>query len=244
MDINIGIPKYITVRDHLRQRLGGMEAGEQLPTESELCTQYNVSRITIRRAVEDLIRDGSLIRKQGSGTFKTKDDPSTGEVLSEHIRGFFRQQSDLGREVYTKVLRNGIINDSRIAAKLDITEDADIIELERLRYVNGVLQQHVVTYLPAQRFSSVLQHDFSRGSLYEFIEKSYAIELSRNEVIVRVEKADDDVARYFDVSVGTSLLAMDSTVFDTFGSTIAFGIALHPPEHSEVRFIITNRTDI
>jgi GntR family transcriptional regulator len=242
METNIGIPKYITVRDHLRLRLKAMQTGEQLPTESELCTQYNVSRITVRRAVEDLIRDGALVRKQGSGTFKTKDDPSTGEVLSEHIRGFFRQQSDLGREVYTKVLHNRIITDPHIAAKLDIAEDAEIIELERLRYVNGALQQHVFTYLPAQRFAAVLEHDFSRGSLYEFIEKSYAIELSRNEVVVRVEKAGADVARHFDIDEGTALLAMDSTVFDTFGSTIAFGIALHPPEHSEVRFIITNRT--
>ncbi|MFT8357446.1 GntR family transcriptional regulator [Bifidobacterium aquikefiri] len=242
MDSNIGIPKYITVRDHLRQRLTSMQAGEQLPTEAELCTQYNVSRITIRRAVDDLIRDGALVRKQGSGTFKTRDDPSTGEVLSEHIRGFFRQQSDLGRKVYTKVLQNHLINDALIAAKLDLHDDADIIELERLRYVNDELQQHVATYLPAQRFSAVLEHDFSHGSLYEFIEQSYAIELSRNEVVVRIEKADPAVASFFGIPSESSVLAMDSTVFDTFGSTIAFGTALHPPEHSEVRFIITNRS--
>ena len=85
-----GVPKYIAVRDNLRQRAQAMYSGEQLPPEPELCDQYGVSRITLRHAVDDLIQDGLLVREQGRGTFRTaKQGESQHEVISDHIRGFF-----------------------------------------------------------------------------------------------------------------------------------------------------------
>lgn len=62
---------YATVRQRLLDDIaqGVYQAGQQIPTENELCTQYNVSRITIRKAISDLVADGVLIRWQGKGTF-------------------------------------------------------------------------------------------------------------------------------------------------------------------------------
>ena len=68
-----GVPKYIAVRDNLRNRIDGMEANEQLPPEIELCKQYNVSRITLRHAVDTLIAEGLLVREQGRGTFRASE---------------------------------------------------------------------------------------------------------------------------------------------------------------------------
>ncbi len=61
---------YATVRQRLLDDIaqGVYQAGQQIPTENELCTQYNVSRITIRKAISDLVADGVLIRWQGKGT--------------------------------------------------------------------------------------------------------------------------------------------------------------------------------
>ncbi|MGC6745684.1 GntR family transcriptional regulator [Escherichia coli] len=58
---------YATVRQRLLDDIaqGFYRAGQQIPTENELCTQYNVSRITIRKAISDLVADGVLIRWQG-----------------------------------------------------------------------------------------------------------------------------------------------------------------------------------
>ena len=109
-----GVPKYIEVRDNLRQRAQAMYSGEQLPPEPELCDQYGVSRITLRHAVDDLIQDGLLVREQGRGTFRTaKQGESQHEVISDHIRGFFRQQADLGNTVDTKVLDNAVVRNTQ-----------------------------------------------------------------------------------------------------------------------------------
>ena len=112
-----------------------MYSGEQLPPEPELCDQYGVSRITLRHAVDDLIQDGLLVREQGRGTFRTaKQGESQHEVISDHIRGFFRQQADLGNTVDTKVLDNAWCV-RKGAQRLGLPDDADLVRLERLRYV-------------------------------------------------------------------------------------------------------------
>ena len=238
-----GIPKYVSVRDHLRGSIKRMKDGAQLPTESELCTRYNVSRITVRHAIEDLIREGLIVRSQGKGTFKLKSPSSSREVINGHIRGFWRQQRDLGKTVKTRVLGNRIVKNADFASKLGIDADADLIELERLRYVDGNLHQYVCTYLSAVQFPEILEHDFSDGSLYSFIEEQYDVRLARNEVVVRIENVDSRIAGYFHVDRGRPVLAMDSTVFDGFGSVVAFGIALQPPAYSEIEFVINSMPD-
>ncbi|BDR55314.1 GntR family transcriptional regulator [Bombiscardovia apis] len=237
-----GIPKYVTVGNRLRSRLRGMAVGEQLPSEAELCEEYKVSRITLRRAIDDIIREGQVVRSQGKGTFKAENTAAAREVINSQIKGFYRQQVDQGRQVRTRVVASEVVHDPLIARMLGIDPSFGIVRLERLRYVNEHLQQHVVTFLSLERFPEVLQQDFSDGSLYEFLQKEYGVRLERDEVVVRVETVEGKVSRYFEVEAGTPVLAMDSTVYDSDNRVICYGEALHPPNHSEIKFVINNPT--
>ena len=71
LDTNNAVPLYEQLRVALRERLdsGVLDPGERLPSETELCQKYGVSRITVRRAVDELVEEGILERRQGKGTF-------------------------------------------------------------------------------------------------------------------------------------------------------------------------------
>lgn len=237
-----GIPKYVTVENRLRSRLRGMTVGEQLPSEAELCEEYEVSRITIRRAIDDIIRDGQVVRSQGKGTFKAETTVGAQEVINSQIKGFYRQQVDQGHQVRTRVLTSEVIHDPGITHMLGIDPNFGIIRLERLRYVDEHLQQHVETFVSLERFPEVLQQDFSNGSLYEFLQQQYSVVLERDEVVVRVEPLEGRVSRYFGVEAGSPVLAMDSTVYGPDNRVICYGEALHPPNYSEIKFVINNPT--
>ncbi|WP_445343464.1 GntR family transcriptional regulator [Bifidobacterium sp. ESL0819] len=161
-----------------------------MPTESGLCTRCNVSRIRVRHAREYLIRGGLIVRSQGKGTFRLKSSSSSREVINGHIEGFWRQQRDLGRTVKARVLGNRIVENADFASRLGIDAQADLIELERLRRVGGNLHNYICAYPSVARFPEILEHDFSDGSRYSFIEEQYDVRLARNEAVVRIENTD------------------------------------------------------
>lgn len=237
MDANTGTSKYRAVRAKLLERLNAMAVGERLPSEAELCTEFGVSRITLRHAVDGLVQDGRLAREHGRGTFVT--EPQAGVHYPEHftdiVTGFHRQQTSMGRTVATRVLRQELVPATAdVAAQLGLDEGAGVIELIRLRFVNGQLHQHVVTYLPYDRFADVYTADLSSGSLFEYLREHYGVVLTRNDLTVRVEEASPEVALNLAVDPGLRLLTIDSTVADADDVPIAFGTARHAPENSEI----------
>ncbi|MFT3942551.1 MAG: GntR family transcriptional regulator [Ancrocorticia sp.] len=229
-------PKYVVVRDALVRRVRGASPGDQLPTEPELCAEFGISRITLRRAVEELIDEGLLVREQGRGTFVT--DPKRAGVFTEsfanRVIGFYRQQLEAGRTVTSRVLANRVTVNPEAADILGKRESTELVELTRIRYVNGILQQCSTTWLPRKRFPGVLKHDFSEGSLYEFIEQHYGVDLIRNDLVVQLARADQDVSLALGIPEREPIMAMTSTVFETGDVPIAHGITSFTPRNSQI----------
>ncbi|KRA24055.1 hypothetical protein ASD65_06170 [Microbacterium sp. Root61] len=237
MEITSGTSKYVAVRSSLLERISAMEIGEQLPSEPVLCDEFGVSRITLRHAVDGLVQDGLLAREHGRGTFVT--EPPAGarypERFADVVTGFHRQQTSAGHTVTTRVLRQALVPaDGEIATLLDLPVGEGVVELIRLRYVNGQLHQYVVTYLPYERFPDTLTADFAHGSLYDFLHERYDVTLTRNDLVVRIDEATPEIALNLAVPSGLRLLTMASTVYDSADSPVAYGIARHTPENSEI----------
>jgi GntR family transcriptional regulator len=237
MQTSIGTTKYRAVRDELLARVSRMPVGERLPSEAELCDEYAVSRITLRKAVDGLVQAGWLAREHGRGTFVT--EPRTAqrypEQFADVVTGFHTQQTRAGNTVTTRVLRQELQPaDARLAGLLQIDQGARVVELVRLRFVNGQLHQHVKTWLPHERYPDVYDGDFSDQSLYAFLQSRYGVALVRNDLVVRVADASPEVALNLGVETGMRLLTIDSLVYDTGGAPVAFGTARHTPENSEI----------
>jgi Transcriptional regulators len=232
--------KYAIVREHLRKRIASMTPGDQIPSETTLCDEYDVSRITIRRSVEDLLREGLLTKEQGRGTFVTvpRFVQEARESFSEDVTGFYRQQQALGRVVSTTVLGNRRTRNGVAAKMLGLLPTDELIFLERLRYVGHSLHQHVTTYLSAEAFPDVLTTDFSQGSLFDHLEKQYDVKLSRNELVIRIERVKGQLAADLGVEPNDAVMALDSTVYDQHDRAVAFGVAHLTPDHSEVAFSV------
>lgn len=233
-----GVPKYIAVRDNLRARIEVMETNEQLPPEIELCRQYNVSRITLRHAVDNLITEGLLIREQGRGTFRasTLIRSNHQELISDRAQGFYEQSYSNDAQIRVKVLENDVVQDEDAAKHLGLEPDDELICLKRLRYVDGVLSRYSVLYLSASRFPKVLTQDFSKESLAEFLMRSYAVDLVESEVSVYVERLCGRIASLLNLEEETPAIAARSTVKDKFGTIIAFGAAVYTPSSGEIHF--------
>ena len=126
---------YATVRQRLLDDIaqGVYQAGQQIPTENELCTQYNVSRITIRKAISDLVADGVLIRWQGKGTF-VQSQKVENALLT--VSGFTDFGVSQGKATKEKVIEQERISAAPFCEKLNIPGNSEVFHLCRVMYLD------------------------------------------------------------------------------------------------------------
>src|SRR4051794_29619440 len=133
-------PKYLSVREHLRRRVSALPEHTLLPPEPVLCAEYGVSRITLRRAVDGLVADGHLVREQGRGTFVSRPGirHEYRGIFVHRIAGFHSVMTEQGAQVGTEVLTQRVVPaPATVGAELALDGASDVVELERLRSVDG-----------------------------------------------------------------------------------------------------------
>src|SRR5688572_18518630 len=235
-------PKYLSVREHLRRRVSALPEHTLLPPEPLLCAEYGVSRITLRRAVDGLVADGHLVREQGRGTYVTRPAirHEYRESFVHRIAGFNSVMSEQGAQVGTKVLTQRIVPaPAAIAVELALEGTADVVELERLRSVDGEPNHVAHSFLPATLYAGAATADFSEGSLYEFLRREYEADLATARIVVDVGTAAPDEADLLRVVAGSPLLVVRTTVRDSSGHPLVHSFSRLRPDVSQVEFEVS-----
>jgi DNA-binding GntR family transcriptional regulator len=235
-------PKYLSVREHLRRRVAALPEHTLLPPEPTLCAEYGVSRITLRRAVDGLVADGHLVREQGRGTYVTRPAirHEYRESFVHRIAGFNSVMSETGAQVGTSVLTQRIgLPPSTVATELALDPGADVVELVRLRSVDGTPNHVAHSFLPAQLYPRAAQADFSQGSLYDYLRRDYGADLAHARIVVDVGTAAPDEADLLQVVAGSPLLVVRTTVRDSSGHPLVHSYSRLRPDVSQVEFEVS-----
>src|SRR5690606_8742797 len=141
------VPLYIQIAENLKDniRIGKWKEGEKIPSEKELCEIYNVSRITVRNAIDELVKENYLYRERGRGTFvkPAEDNPDAYTVA----KGFTDEMKELGKKATTLKAEIEVSRaNNRIARILNINEGDKIIILRRIRGDSKKAVGYFVTY--------------------------------------------------------------------------------------------------
>ncbi|WP_413301017.1 GntR family transcriptional regulator [Bacillus sp. 1P10SD] len=225
-----GLPLYKQLTDILRRDIeeGKFKKGEKIPTEIELSKLYNVSRITVRNALEELAKENLLIRRQGKGTFVNT------EKLSRGISGL-KSFSDMCREIGckpgAKVIKCVIedANDKDIEV-LQLEPNSKIIVIERIRYADGNPVAFEISRLP-ERFTFLLDEDLNDASMFSIMSEKYGIVFMNPRKIIELVYATYEMSRYLNISMGHPLLSISSVSSDQNGV----------PSHRSMQFIVADK---
>ena len=237
--------KYLRVREHLRKRVKSMREGELLPPEGRLCTEYDVSRITIRRAVDDLAKDGLLVKQQGRGTFVARPVVAQkySERFAERIQGFYGEMVARGEQVDTRVLSQRVIfATTELVRVLQLSPDDELVELVRLRSVNGEPNHIVHTFLPLSLFPATATREFSTGSLYDFLRSEYRANLHSAHLTIDVGLATEEEAELLELPPGSPILQVSSKVSDSDGTPLLYGFSRLRPDSSQLEIDVVSRS--
>ncbi|WP_422449046.1 GntR family transcriptional regulator [Thermoanaerobacterium sp. DL9XJH110] len=237
------LPLYYQLKSELLEDIkkGIYKENEKIPSENELQKLYNVSLITVRKALSDLVQEGVLYRIQGKGTFVAK--PKIQRYLS--LLSFTEEMKQKGIELDTKLLRfTKEYVDNDIAEALKLNSDKSVWVIERLRLGNGEPVALQKSYLPCYIFKNFSEEHFkSSNSLYEILRTKYdMVPYRAEEVYNSININDKNIAEQLSVRLKTAAFLVKRITFNQEGIPFEYAISLLRGDRYSIRVnLITER---
>ena len=216
-----GVPIYVQIRESLRAEITGgiLRRGEQLPSENELASKFNVSRMTIRESIEDLVDEGLLYRRHGVGTFVAYP-----HLQRDHTRltSFFDKAEDEGFQFRAQLLTLEVIHATpKVAQALDLPATSQVIRVKTLRYANDVPVTVHDAHIPHALFAGILNENLEVQHLWSIFEKcGYKVKRAIQKLEAR--EATKEVARLMKIKEGAPVLFKERTVYAEDGTPVEF----------------------
>jgi GntR family transcriptional regulator len=222
LDRDSAIPLHTQLATLLRSRIQNQQLRPhtQLPSERELCDEHGVSRITVRKALNELLHEGLVYTAVGKGTYVA--DSALSEEL-QPLRSFSEDLRQRGLEVSSRVLEARIVASSfELAEQLQVPPGAEVVRLYRLRLADGVLIALQLSHLPHHLCPGLAQHDFTSRSLFETLRSEYGHQLVHADTTISAALPRADETRLLQLSPQSVVLISEQTTYLEDGSVIEF----------------------
>ena len=215
-------PLYEQIKAALRASIldGTYPPHSQMPSESELCATFDVSRITVRQALGDLQKEGLVFRLHGKGTFVSK--PKAFQNVTA-LQGFAEAMSSMGYEIVNqlRVLRFVQAN-QHVAGKLALPEGTRVAEIHRVRLLNREPVSLEVTWVPEELGKRLANADLITRDIFLIIENDCGIPLGHADVSIDAILADDDLVDALQVEEGAPVLRIERLTHGADGTPIDY----------------------
>lgn len=203
------IPQYRKLYEILRKHIlsGVYEEGALLPSENEICTVHNITRPTARQALDLLVKDGLIVKKQGKGSIVRKPPQNIG-ILS--VEG---TSSAIGNKyLKTTILQKPVIRkwDDDFPFELsDIERESGSIYLERLRFVDDKPVFYDINHLPNLNLPRFTSRSLENKSLFETLREHYRIVVTGGEQRLKALECPTHISKLLNVRKNTPVLYIE-----------------------------------
>ena len=192
------LPKYKKIKEYILKGIASHSFTKALPSENKLADFFSVSRMTARKAMDELEKEGHITRVNGKGSFvKTQ----------KHYSGFFRVRpfklwaKDLNVEPSTKVIKVGVIETPREVAGV-LGFPGQVIQVKRLNYFDELPVRYAIHYLRTEIAAGILMDDLEKESVYELLANKYRVDITKISQDLVAVNLPKDIAGIFEVAPG------------------------------------------
>lgn len=217
---NKTLPLYKKIAEELSKDIqsGSLTGGERLPTEYELAETFQVSRLTIRKAIDYLIAQNILIKQKNHGTFVVEQSKIQSGATG--LAGFSESILRLGMTPSTKLIEMNqiFLPDEEIAKRLQLEKNESVVFIKRVRYANDEPLVIENLHIPQKILGDLTTIDFENDSLFEVIEKQVLIGYSQQEI--SAELVSRHTAELLEINYGSPILLVNTTTYSVKGNPI------------------------
>lgn len=222
VDKQLSTPAYLQLKEKLIRAIdqGDLKPGEALPSERDLADALHLSRMTVRRAFEELVVDHLVERRQGSGTYVR---PQRLEQTADHLLGFVDEARNLGFKAGSKLLESGfVIADQQVADALGMEKGSEVFRIVRLRTADDEPLALQIAYIAPHLSNFPIELLKETGSLYQTIERHYGIRPQHARQTVSARFANKSEGQLLKIARDVPLLALERMTFDTDNRVFEF----------------------
>lgn len=205
---------YAQIEAALIARFGvDLHPGDKLPTEDALIDEYGVSRITVRRAIQNLASRGLIVTRRGVGSFVAT--PSLNQPLTA-LTGFVEDMDAHGLNTAARVLVvEEITAPSHVREALELPLGAKVVHIDRVRLAAGRPVSLDETYLPLELGRLIAHDDLENEPIFALLEERHDTPLVEASYALTASTADSRTADALDVDEGSAIFRIERTSFTT-----------------------------
>ena len=205
---NSPVPIYHQLEEYIKQQIenGSLEEESVIPSEREYAERFQISRMTVRQAINNLVSEGYLNRQKGRGTFVTK------KKVEQELQGMTSFTEDMlsrGMNPSSILLSFQIFPaDKKTALALRIEETDSIYKIKRIRLADGAPMALETAYIPVEIVPGLTEEN-SNLSLYQYIEENLALSISEATQEIEASTADNLDAETLEINIGDPILLIE-----------------------------------
>lgn len=231
--------KYQKIKKDIENKIntGEFKSGEKIPSERKLCELYNISRMTARQAVNELVKDGIVYREKGRGTFV-----SSPNFLQRNVKSFTDTLRERGFNPSTNIIEFSTVYNLRdISNIMEVPYETKFYKLKRLRLGNELPMALETVYIQKDRCLGLHKYDISK-SLYEVLEEHYGYKVENISCDIDACIANNIMMKVFNMKKARALLKITGISYTSNGEKLFYEESYYRPDLYKYRVDIFRRT--
>ena len=213
------ITKQSQTRDSVIELIEQLGVGSAIPSERQLSSDLGVSRLTVRAALDDLVRDGYLVRRRGSGTFVR--EPKIAQELT--MTSFSEDMERRGMRPGSKTLSlETTMAGAYLGRALHVSPSERIVVAKRLRLADSETMAIETLHVPASVVPDLRPEDLERGSFYELLYDRYGIELAGGVQTIEPTVTNEEESEALGVPLHSPAFQFERTSRSSSGAIVEF----------------------
>lgn len=224
---NKTLPIYKQIASELKNEIstGTFKAGERLPTEYELADTFNVSRLTIRKAIDYLITRNILIKQKNHGTYVVEQSKIQSGAAG--LAGFSEIIRSLDMTPTTQLIEMNEIYlpNQEVMTRLNLDSQESVLYIKRVRCADGEPLVIEKLHIPKKHLGNTNAIDFENDSIFETIEKQILIGYSQQEI--SAELVSKETADLLNINPQSPILLVNTTTFSVQGEPILIDLSYY-----------------
>ena len=225
-------PVYIQIVEDIKKKVNGAELkpGDTVPPETALCKEYGVSRMTVRKGLAILAREGYIFSVPGKGSYVRKPEVNKYTLYYDEMNNAINSV-DKARLLEVSI----IMPDEKLADELKITRNKHVIMIRRLFYTDGSPVAYDVKYLLYNKGMPIVEEEIEKATFQEMVSSNIPIFALKKRLNISAQIPNEEIKRYLNIYDELALLVVEQKLYNNENKPIGIGITSYRGDYIKLQ---------